>query len=148
MSDFLQPYRLQPARLLCPWNSTGKNTGVGCHALLHGIFLIQGSNLHLLCLLHCRRVLYHYHHLGSPLLATSKVEYIFLFLLIISAFMPMDYSYFCPIIYNGIFKKWFVGIHHIIFILTFCLTNIANFLLLFNLLISLDTSTNIGLIHP
>ena len=25
---------LQPARLLCPWNSPGKNTGVGCHSLL------------------------------------------------------------------------------------------------------------------
>ena len=31
--------------------SPGKNTGVGCHALLQGIFLIQGSNPHLLCLL-------------------------------------------------------------------------------------------------
>ena len=31
---------------------SGKNTGVGCHALLQGIFLTQGSNLHLLCLLH------------------------------------------------------------------------------------------------
>ena len=30
----------------------GKNTGVGCHALLQGIFLTQGWNLHLLCLLH------------------------------------------------------------------------------------------------
>ena len=29
-----------------------KNTGVGCHALLQGIFLTQGSNQHLLCLLH------------------------------------------------------------------------------------------------
>ena len=34
----LQPYELQPARLLCPWDSPGKNTGVGCHALLQGIF--------------------------------------------------------------------------------------------------------------
>ena len=33
-------------------NSTGKNTGVGCHFLLQGIFLTQGSNLGLLCLLH------------------------------------------------------------------------------------------------
>ena len=33
-------------------NSPGKNTGVGCHALLHGIFLTQGSYLYLLCLLH------------------------------------------------------------------------------------------------
>ena len=39
-------------RLLCPWDSPSKNTGVGCHALLHGIFPTQGSNPHLLCLLH------------------------------------------------------------------------------------------------
>ena len=38
--------------LLCPWGSPGKNTGVGCRALLQGILLIQGSNLGLLCLLH------------------------------------------------------------------------------------------------
>ena len=37
-----------PARLLCPWDSLGKNTGVGCHALLQGIFLTQGLSLHLL----------------------------------------------------------------------------------------------------
>ena len=35
---------LQPARLLYPWDSPGKNTGAGCHALLRGIFLTQGSN--------------------------------------------------------------------------------------------------------
>ena len=33
-------------------DSPGKNTGLGCHAPLQGIFLTQGSNLHLLCLLH------------------------------------------------------------------------------------------------
>ena len=37
---------------LCPWNSAGKNTGVGCHFLLQGIFPTQGSNPHLLHLLH------------------------------------------------------------------------------------------------
>ena len=42
-------------RLLCPWNSSGKNPGVGCHLLLYGIFLTQGSNLNLL---HCRQILY------------------------------------------------------------------------------------------
>ena len=31
-------------QLLCPWNFLGKNSGVGCHSLLQGIFLIQGSN--------------------------------------------------------------------------------------------------------
>ena len=32
----------------CPWNFPGKNTGVGCHFLLSGIFPTQGPNLHLL----------------------------------------------------------------------------------------------------
>ena len=44
-SDSLRPHGLSAARLLCPWNSPGKNTGVGRHSLLQGIFLTQGSNL-------------------------------------------------------------------------------------------------------
>ena len=36
LSDSLRPRGLQPARLLCPWDSPGKNAGVGCHALLQG----------------------------------------------------------------------------------------------------------------
>ena len=44
-------------------DSPGKNTDVGCHALLWGIFLIQGQNP---CLLHCRQVLYHLSNQGSP----------------------------------------------------------------------------------
>ena len=43
VSDSLWPPWLQPTRFLCPWNSPGKNTVVGCHSLLQGIFLIQGS---------------------------------------------------------------------------------------------------------
>ena len=31
MSDSVRPHRWQPTRLLCPWDSPGKNTGVGCH---------------------------------------------------------------------------------------------------------------------
>ena len=42
-SDSLQPHGLQPSRLLHPWDSSGKNTGVGCHALLQGIFPTQVS---------------------------------------------------------------------------------------------------------
>ena len=34
MSDSVQPHRQQPTRLRCPWDSPGKNTGVGCHFLL------------------------------------------------------------------------------------------------------------------
>ena len=48
MSDFLQRYGLLPSRLLCPWDSPGKHTGMGCHALLQGT---QGLNPCLLCLL-------------------------------------------------------------------------------------------------
>ena len=48
MSDSLRPHGLQPASLLCPWDSPGKNTGAGCHFLLQGIFPTQESNLHLL----------------------------------------------------------------------------------------------------
>ena len=47
-------------RRLCPWDSSGKNIEVGCHALLQGIFLTQGLNLHLLRLLHCRWILHHW----------------------------------------------------------------------------------------
>ena len=44
MSDSLPHHGLQPVRLLCPWDSPGKDTAVGCHALLQGIFSTQGSN--------------------------------------------------------------------------------------------------------
>ena len=40
------------------WDSPGKNTGVGCHFLLQGIFLTQGSNPHFLHHLHWQAVLY------------------------------------------------------------------------------------------
>ena len=36
----------------CPWDFSGKNTGVGCHFFLQGIFPTQRLNPHLLCLLH------------------------------------------------------------------------------------------------
>ena len=44
MSDSLEPQGLQLTRLLSPWNSPGKNTGVGSRSLFHGIFLAQGWN--------------------------------------------------------------------------------------------------------
>ena len=56
LSDVLWPHELQPTRLLCPWNSPGKNTGAGCHFLLQGFFQTQGANPGLL---HCRQTLYH-----------------------------------------------------------------------------------------
>ena len=63
MSSSLWPYGLQHARLLCPWNSPNKNTGVDCHFLLQEIFLTQGSNLHLL---HWQAESLPLSHQGSP----------------------------------------------------------------------------------
>ena len=59
ISNSLQLHGLQPARLLCPWDFSGKNARVGCPTLLHGIFPTQGLNLPLLHLL--------YWHAGSLL---------------------------------------------------------------------------------
>ena len=41
---FVTPWTVASVKLLCPSDSLGKNIGVGCHALLQGIFLTQGSN--------------------------------------------------------------------------------------------------------
>ena len=48
LSKSLWPQGLWPARSLCPGHPPGKNTGVGSHSLLQGIFLTQGSNSRLL----------------------------------------------------------------------------------------------------
>ena len=45
VSDSLQSHGLIPARFLCPLNSPGKTTGVGCHFLLQGIFPTPGTEL-------------------------------------------------------------------------------------------------------
>ena len=63
MSDSLWHHGLQSTGLLCPWDSPGKNTEVGCHVLLQGIFPTQGSNPGLL---HFRWIRYHLSHKGSP----------------------------------------------------------------------------------
>ena len=54
MSNSLRPRGMQPTKLLNPWDSLGKNTGVDCHFLLQGTFLTQGSNPGLP---HCRKTL-------------------------------------------------------------------------------------------
>ena len=52
VSDSLHLFGLWPIGLLCLLDFSGKNTAVDCHALLQGIFLTEGSNPHLLHLLH------------------------------------------------------------------------------------------------
>jgi len=71
MSDCLQP--LEPTSLLSPWGSPDKNTGVGCHFLLWGILLTQGSNPGIL---HCRQILYHLRHHEGRGNGTQKSTYL------------------------------------------------------------------------
>ena len=87
VSDSLQPHQLQPGRLLCPWNSLGKNTGVGCHSLLQGIFPTQGSNLGFL---HFRQIRYHLSHQESPMCC---IVLVIILPLLAKALNPLDLSY-------------------------------------------------------
>ena len=79
MSNSLQPHRLQPTRLLCPWDSPGKNIGMGSHSFLQGIVPTQGSNLPLL---HWQADSLPLSHLGSPTLAFSMGKIFYYIVLI------------------------------------------------------------------
>ena len=90
MSDSLQPHGLQSTRLLCPWDSPGKTPGVGCRALLQGIFLTQGLNPGLL---YCRWILY---HLSHRVLTFFHISFFF-FPFIPSFFLSfLPFPYFFP----------------------------------------------------
>ena len=83
ISNSLWPYGLKPSRLLCPWDFPDKNTGAGCYLLLQRIFPTQGSNPHLLCLLHWQKDSLPLCHLGSPRCDSSdlcsKKKYIYIY---------------------------------------------------------------------
>ena len=70
----LRPHGLQSARLLSPWSFPGKNTKVGRHFLLQGIFLTQWSNPHLPSLLHWQVGSWPLSHLGSPMVFVRALE--------------------------------------------------------------------------
>ena len=68
------PVDCSPTRLLHPWDSPGKNTGVSCHFLLQGILPTQGSNPDLP---HCRQTLYPLSHEGKSIvnsLTYTKID--------------------------------------------------------------------------
>ena len=86
-----------PTRLICPWNSPGKNTGMGSHSFLHGIFLTQRLNLDLL---HCRQILYHLSHQRSHQKHTHIRVCVFLHMLLL---------FNCPVMSNSL---WSHGPQH------------------------------------
>ena len=81
----------QSARLLCSWDSLGKNTRVGGHALLQGIFPTQGSNQCLLSPCHWQ--------MGSlPLVPSQKPQ-------------TESYHIRCHLINATYLLEWLIGIH-------------------------------------
>ena len=71
VSDSLYPMDCRPPDSSVHGDSLGKNTGAGCHALLQGIFPTQGLNPGLP---HCRWILYHLSHQGSPCVCANIFE--------------------------------------------------------------------------
>ena len=71
VSYSLRPHGLWSARLLCPWNSPGKHTGVGSHSFLQRIFPTQGSNLGFS---HYRWILYCLSQIGSLIYNSQDTE--------------------------------------------------------------------------
>ena len=71
-TEVLYGYMLPSSNtFVLPWNSPGKNSGVGCHSLLQGIFPTQGQNAGLL---HCRQILYRLSHKENPLVFPSSIQ--------------------------------------------------------------------------
>ena len=92
---FATPWTV-PSKLLCPWDSPGKNTGLGCQALLQGIFLTQGSNLCLLLLLPCRQILYRWATREAPLY------------LVIQSKVPCLYCGCRKCLFNWVSPQWLI----------------------------------------
>ena len=67
MYNCVWPCGLKPTKLLYPWDPPGKNTGMGCHFLLQGIFPTQGLNPSLLSLLHWQVVSLPLEPPGNPI---------------------------------------------------------------------------------
>ena len=78
MSNSGWPRGLSPTSLLCPCSSLGKSTGMGCHALLQGIFPTQGWNPRLSRVLHWHEASSSLVPCGRPCVHTPRLLYPFL----------------------------------------------------------------------
>ena len=71
VSNSFQPHELQHTRLLCPWGFSRQEYWRGLPIPTPGNLPTQGSNLHFLCLLHCRWILHPLSHQGRSSLLSS-----------------------------------------------------------------------------
>ena len=119
----LQPHKLQPARLLCPWNSPGKNIRVGCHSFLQGIFPPQGLNLGLS---HCRQILYHLSHTLSLFLHQHHLLLFYLHAVSsASSHLPSVHGHVPDFHSEPLFFLVFTSFYLIISILRLCISSQA-----------------------
>ena len=90
------PTLCNPISLYSPWNSSGKNTGVGSLSLLQGIFPTQGSNPGLP---HCRQILYQLSHQGSPVNIVETTKFYTFKVVMVYGFSLYIYIYLYYIFY-------------------------------------------------
>ena len=128
MSDSVRPHRRQPTRTLCPWNSPGKNTGVGCHFLLQCMkvksesevtqsfptlsdsmdWSLPGSSVHGIFQARVISICSYYKHIFHPLLQIPinhfKIQ-IKIYLLSILIYSDYDYTVFLISTIWAMFRK-------------------------------------------
>ena len=91
-------------KTVCLWDSPGKNTGVGTHSLLQGIFPAQEYNPGLL---HCRQILYNLSHQGSPRI----LEWVCCLSLLQGVFLTQELNQ-CLLLWGRFFTSWATGEAH------------------------------------
>ena len=82
-------------RLLCSRDSPSQNTGMGCHTLLQGIFLTQGSNMSLLHLLHSQAGSLPLMPPGKPYTHTHTHTYVYIYICMYDNIYVHTYIYIC-----------------------------------------------------
>ena len=100
VTDSLRPHGLQPTRIFCPWNFSGKNTGVGCHCLLQRIFPTQGWKWCLLGLLHGQADSSPLGQVGSPTPCCTMLQTSILGLQALCLLDLFLWIYFSSLLYN------------------------------------------------
>ena len=100
------------ARLLCPWNFPGKNTGVGCHFLLEGILPTQGLNLYPLHLLRLQADSLSLPNLESPSFSVTLLEHIYWWQILLT-FFHLRTSFFTLWFLKDIFAVYRIWGWHI-----------------------------------
>ena len=103
----LRPQGLKLARLLCPWDFPGKNTGVGCPFLLQGIFPTQGLNPGLL---HWQVGSLPLSHQGSPSVSLiSENSFISCFVLLCGGLSTVLFSNFLSLVLRSLIFRYLVS---------------------------------------